>query len=362
MPNKFAYTKKGQVKFTPKSKPNKMAYTQKGQVKFKPKPTVQPKPRFTETSLRYLAEAAIYKKTIDQITVVNPKTKKRIKAKTALGYKHDHPAYLAVMALLKKKGVTVPTPDIEKSKPGEQGSLFMQEPFEVGKPSIESRIEKALQGGDAEDHITKQFAEVNFDGDARNAMETYTGSGFSYINKFCRGDDSGAYDDVIEAGVVELERDNEDTDDYDKAYEQAEYVINEAIQALDNAFEMEGTALTEDMITWRGIRGWDVVDEFIQAGEGATYTDQGFISTSMGQKVAEDFAGISKSYPADTVAVLQILNPKGTHVLYPMSDNIGISDEKEIILKRKQQFKIMKIIPMKDRTLIQVMAIIEGQE
>ena len=120
------------------------------------------------------------------------------------------------------------------------------------------------------------------------------------------------------------------------------------------------------MITWRGIRGSDVVDEFIQAGEGSTYTDEGFISTSMGQKVAEDFAGIAKdpkwAKPAYEVAVLQILNPKGTKVLYPWSDNIGVPQEREVILRRQQQFKIMKIVPMKDRILIQVEAIDEGQK
>lgn len=369
MPNKFAYTKRGQVKFTSPKKiaPNKLAYNKPGQVKFKPKPTIQPKPRFTEVSLLDLVEAVMYKKTIDQLTVVNPKTKKRIKAKTALGYKHDHPAYLAVMALLKKKGVTVPTPDVEKLKPGEQGSLFMQEPFEVGKTSIESKIERAVQGGELVDLMESHFADITFDFGEREAMEQYTGSGFSYINKYLRGDDSGAYDDAIESGMVEVERDEDEEIDYDAAYEQAESIINNYINGLDEAFEREGTAIPEDVITWRGVRGADVVDEFIQAGEGATYTDMGFISTSMDMDVARGFAGVPKPggemlRDAHEMAIIQVLNPKGSRVLYPMSDSIGISDEKEIILKRKQQFKIEKIIPMKTHTLIQVIAILEGQK
>ena len=324
---KFTYTKKGQVKV--KRKSSKFSYSKRGQVKFKPK-----RRRENTTKLAPLVEWILFEQEIETLKVVNPATNRKIKVKSALGYDKSTPVYKAAIALLQKHRVTIPTGDVSKSKPGEQGTLFMPEPFEI--PAAEAiHLEKnALSGEDA---ITElEFEQETYlrelEYETRNILEKYTGSAFMGINSFLRGFEDEAADYLENQGEIILANEPD-------WRESVSDLLEEWIDRMDKAFEGKEAELKKDVIVWRGIQNEDVIREFYDAGEGGTFSDSAFISTSFDERIAQQFS--------NQTTLLKIVAQKGTRAVYPDAAGLGYAEggstEKELILKRGQEFEIIKI-------------------
>lgn len=349
---KFAYTNKKEVKVT-KPKPPKFSYSSKSQVKI----TKPNKPR--KESLGEIAQHILFEKQTKELTVLNPKTKNRIKVKSALEYPKNHPAYLAAIALLKKKNVTLPA-NIHKVKPGETIPLFDLRPYEDPRKASIAKIGAALSETGAEEYLTETQGEyirkLGYDG--RNGIETYTGSGYTYMNSYLRGNTDSAYD-MFASNMSEDEE-----PDYDYFDDQ----INSAIAELDSAFEGNGAILQNDVLVYRGIDSDSgILEEVIDGGTGTIISDSGFISTSIDDSVAKKFAGA-------TGTLLKIVARKGTRALYPLAANMGQSDENEVIINRDSKMRVISIdkekVKMastvlgkyKERYVITVETILEGEK
>jgi len=314
---KFAYTSKNQVKIH-KPKSPKFAYTSKSQIKVT-------KPR--KESLSEIARLIVFESSIDKLTVVNPQTKNRIKVKSALEYPHDHPAYLAALALLKKKKVMM-KPDIKKVKPGETIPLFDPRPYEDPRHANIARVGSALAGEGAKEHL-EEFQRTylsKMKSEVAGAVKDYTATGYRYMNASLRGDMDEAYNAAAEA-VDSNER--EELDEY----------IDTAINQMTRAFYGKGAVLQNDVLVYRGISGESgILEEIKGGGIGTVLEDSGFISTSVSEKVATSFAG------EEGGVLLKIVARKGTRAIYPNAGSLtDVDDEDELILNRGMSMKVIDI-------------------
>jgi hypothetical protein len=103
--------------------------------------------------------------------------------------------------------------------------------------------------------------------------------------------------------------------------------------------------LTEDLVTFRGITGEDVVYEFSNLEVGDQYTEAGFISTSLDKEVANRFTGGSNVN--EDRMMLQIISPAGTQGLMPESYQrqvaAGTTGEKEWLIQRGTTFDVIAV-------------------
>jgi len=367
MASKFQYTSPKQVKVK-KAKSAKFSYTNKNQIKIHKKISESVK-------LRPLMEMVLFEQVIDKLTVLNPKTKKRIKVKSALQYEKSHPAYQAALALIKKKKITVPKELSKSAKPGEQGELFYQEPFETGDIT-KVRFNHALSGDEALEHLRGQQKDVFMNEDAgrhTDSLRSYIGSGYVEINNQLRTDNAVDWvnQDVNNIMYSLVDDDNKEYDKLDDD-EKAEYLerafsfynetIDNKISDMDWLIAQRSAALINDIISYRGINNPDLVEEFRSLKPGDSYTDAGFVSTSLDEEVAKTFAG---QQDAEHGIVIEILNKKGNHVLFPLADPDGDSSltegEKELILQRGMEFRILSVDKSQKDIRIRVEPII-GEE
>lgn len=109
------------------------------------------------------------------------------------------------------------------------------------------------------------------------------------------------------------------------------------IQHLDDA--MDGSVLTDDVATWRGIRDGRRAfgDRFDKDLTGATWTDRRFVSTSASERVARDFTYEGASIQHTTPTVMRLLVPKGTKGV--VLDN---ADQLELLLQRGLSLRVVK--------------------
>lgn len=351
-PPKFGYTSKKQVKIT-KPKPPKFGYTSKSQVKI----TKPAKPK--HESLTSIARSALFEAQADKLSVINPKTKNRIKVLSALKYPHDHPAFKAAAALLKKKNITLPA-NVHAVKPGEQIPLFNLKPYEDPKRAAVGRAGSAISGDGAEEYLTEKQEEYlrQLGSSAKEGIDTYTGSGYTWMNAYLRGDADRAYE------MLAQEYGEEDSEEDMSEY--ADSRINDAIYGLDNAFEGEGAILKDDVLSWRGVsRDSGILEDVLDGGVGTVIQDSGFISTSVHDRVAKNFAGQHGT-------ILKIIARKGTKGLYPQAAGMGHSDEFELILNRDSKLRVIEIgtekvktgygDEMTERHVITCETILEGEE
>lgn len=118
-------------------------------------------------------------------------------------------------------------------------------------------------------------------------------------------------------------------------------VVQAALQ-LDRLISLS-PPLAENTTAYRGV-GREFANELVQQGVGKTFTDNGFLSTSLEKHIARGFPS------SPTGNLLEIKIPKGVKVIEPSKyfrSNIirdtNLSKEKEIILGRGNTFEITKI-------------------
>jgi hypothetical protein len=103
--------------------------------------------------------------------------------------------------------------------------------------------------------------------------------------------------------------------------------------------------LTEDLVTFRGMTGEDVVYQFSNLEVGDQYTEAGFISTSVDKEVAERFTGGSNVN--EDRMMLQIISPAGTQGLMPESYQREVTNaqtgEKEWLIQRGTTFDVLAV-------------------
>lgn len=122
--------------------------------------------------------------------------------------------------------------------------------------------------------------------------------------------------------------------------------IKETITNLDSAIK-NAPAMTESTVTYRGIWGQDAVRTFGSMKPGDTYTDNGYISTSLNLQIARNFARADKANPG---VVLEIINPAGTQGLFPLAARVEVVpqyatplSENEWLLPRGTTFEVIEV-------------------
>ena len=335
--SKFSYNSKSQVKIK-KPKSPKFGYTSKSQVKI----TKPSKPR--KESLGEVARNVIFEIAAEKLTVMNPQTKKRIKVTSALQYEKSHPAYKAAVALLKKKNVALPG-NVHSVKPGETIPLFNMKPYEDPN-RLRSKQGEVISGDDAREHLDetqRKYLDEGIAGSSKDAIEDYTGSSFSWINAYLRGDIDSATELAIQNAQETLDSGDIGEDSWDEV---AQSMIDSSVRSLDDAFEGIGAVLQTDIQVYRGVTDDSgIVDEIMSGGVGTILTDGAFVSTSLNESTAMDFGGLSG-------VVFKVIARKGTRAIYPQAADMGINTEEELILNRGTSMRVIHIekTPMKSKS------------
>ena len=172
--------------------------------------------------------------------------------------------------------------------------------------------------------VMNQQRAVGFEASATQvaAISDYTsGSGmYGEINMYLREGEFDRYTSVAKQGEV----------------------LN-VIKELDSVIK-EAPALTEDILTYRGIWGTKTTQFFTNLKPGQTFTDEGFISTSLNKKIAADFARYDK---ANGGVILEIVNPKGTKGIFPLALRVEMIPkyigENEWLIPRNTEFKVISV-------------------
>jgi len=122
--------------------------------------------------------------------------------------------------------------------------------------------------------------------------------------------------------------------------------VQATITQLDSAIA-NAPKLQQNTLSYRGIWGQDAVQAFAKLKPGDTYTDNGYISTSLNLQIARNFARADKANPG---VVLEIVNPAGTQGLFPLASRVEISpqyatpiSENEWLLPRGTTFKVLEV-------------------
>jgi hypothetical protein len=119
------------------------------------------------------------------------------------------------------------------------------------------------------------------------------------------------------------------------------------IQELDSIIQ-KAPALDADTLTYRGIYG-DAVEGFLNLKPGDVITDNGFVSTSLRKKVAENFARVDTAVRNPGI-VIEIINPAGTKGVFPIATRIDLekplpfkNSEREWLLPRNTSFEVLEV-------------------
>lgn len=102
------------------------------------------------------------------------------------------------------------------------------------------------------------------------------------------------------------------------------------IEHLDSAFS-KASPLPEPIVVHRGFQGRGA-DKLRKVKVGETFTDEGYSSTSLKERIARSFR---KRFSSDPGQYASIIVPKGTRVL------AGVELEKEVLLPRGSRFKVV---------------------
>jgi hypothetical protein len=122
--------------------------------------------------------------------------------------------------------------------------------------------------------------------------------------------------------------------------------VQNTIALLDKAITNAPT-LQQNTLSYRGIWGQEAVQEFGKLKPGDTYTDNGYISTSLNLGIARNFARADKANPG---VILEIVNPAGTKGLFPLASRVEITpqyataiSENEWLLPRGTTFEVLEV-------------------
>lgn len=137
----------------------------------------------------------------------------------------------------------------------------------------------------------------------RGALDYYQGSGFINVNASLRGLPGG--------GTFE-----------------ADELTQDMIRQIDAAVAQN--ELSHDSVLWRGFAPRQLGVDDVRDLVGKTVQDEGFVSTSLEERIAQSFA-----FSHDGV-VARIVARKGTNAAY-------IPSEKEVLLPRGKRFRIVAV-------------------
>ena len=165
-------------------------------------------------------------------------------------------------------------------------------------------------------------AEVTFEQNA--ALYKYTGNGYDNINKFLR--------------------DPESTTGWQR---QDRALVQDKVKYIDEVFA-KAPPIENDLISYRGLAS-KAAEEIGNLNVGATFSDDGFISTSFKISIAEKFS-IQESGDGVPKVILEILNPKGSIGLDLNGlQATGHTQEQEWLLPRGTKFEVIsKTLPDKE--------------
>lgn len=136
----------------------------------------------------------------------------------------------------------------------------------------------------------------------RNAVQTYTGSGYSSMNNHLRGTDVTTNSHILNS-----------------------------IRHLDSAFNKQ-PGLEDDMISYRGVQNADKMFGSVGSRVGGEFRDLGYGSSASHAAVASGFGG--------TGALIRILHPKGSKLLKPSDVGSFGDSERELIMPRGSRFHV----------------------
>jgi hypothetical protein len=127
-----------------------------------------------------------------------------------------------------------------------------------------------------------------------------------------------------------------------EGYKQDFAEVVEIASKLDKLVSLS-PPLTEDTTVYRGVSE-DFAGELARMGVGGTFTDNGFVSTTLRKEIAMGFPSVPSGN------LMQVEVPQGVRAIVPskyFKSNIirdtNLSKEKEIILGRGNTFEITKI-------------------
>lgn len=191
----------------------------------------------------------------------------------------------------------------------------------------ESRIERALKGGEALDAVKVGLPRRgSLDRKQRDALKTYESAWFVVINGFLR-----------RAGIVEDKEDERTQRD---------------IERIDSA--MDKSVLPQDVQTWRGLSSAAKLfgDRLEGNLEGFEWQELAYSSTSALEKVADDFM---VPRPGQREVKMRVLVRGGTKgVVISLG---GLGGQAEILLERGTHWRVVKdrgVHPTKGYRLIDV--------
>jgi hypothetical protein len=123
---------------------------------------------------------------------------------------------------------------------------------------------------------------------------------------------------------------------------QAQQVINHLDEVITQA-----PKLAKDTLTYRGIWGQKETAFFTGLKPGDTFTDSAFVSTSLNEQIAKNFARYDK---ANGGVILEIVNPKGTTGVFPIAQRVTVTEkqvavnsENEWLLPRNTKFEVISV-------------------
>jgi len=116
-------------------------------------------------------------------------------------------------------------------------------------------------------------------------------------------------------------------------------VIKDAAGHLDNAFKKVGKRINRDIISFRGIKDPAVFGE-LRNLKGKIVGDKAFVSTSFRKETALEFAGKKG-------ILVEVKIPEGSKGIWTDSITGEISDERELLLSRKNRFRVLDVIKTK---------------
>jgi len=167
--------------------------------------------------------------------------------------------------------------------------------------------------------------------DQKSSLEYYADGLYSMINNYLRGKNSP------------------------ETYGGTRYGSDLLIDNLDEAFNNDGSVVSENIKTYRGIPVMtEDVEEFTKLIDtlevGGTFEDKAYFSSSMSKKVAGNFAGLQYDTRPYGNIMFEVEVPKGSRALYPSLLNADdfMSPEQEILLPRGSKFEILSKVKTKE--------------
>ena len=155
--------------------------------------------------------------------------------------------------------------------------------------------------------------------DEIEALNTYSGSHYTYINLMSRNSNDP---------IIKRLKENDP-----KYYKR----ISDTIEVLEKA--LNKYSVGEDVILYRGINSEKFYNDIIKK-KGKKITEKGFFSVSTNLKIAENFSNNSNSKSV----IIEFRVPKETKGIKMNKDLSIFPNETEVLINRNLEYKIIDII------------------